>query len=72
MAIKIKLSKLLGERRMTQMDLSRKTGIRSATINEMYHELNPRINLEYIDIICDVLGCTLYDILEYEANDKKE
>lgn len=33
--IKNHLSKLLGERRWTQADLARKTGIRRATINEL-------------------------------------
>lgn len=42
--VRIKLSTLLGERRMTQAELARKTGIRPATINEMYHEFIERIN----------------------------
>ena len=41
--IKIHLSKLLGERRITQAELANKTNIRPATINEMYHELIERI-----------------------------
>ena len=53
--IKNHLSKLLGERRWTQADLARKTGIRRATINELYNELTDRVNLEHLDRICDVL-----------------
>lgn len=37
--VKFHLSKLLGERKMTQKELSRKTGIRNSTINELYHEI---------------------------------
>ena len=36
--IRILLSTRLGERRMTQSDLARVTGIRSQTINELYHD----------------------------------
>ena len=37
--LRILLSKLLGERRWTQMDLSRATQIRPNTINDLYHEM---------------------------------
>lgn len=61
--IKILLSKKLGELRWTQADLARKTGIRPTTINEMYHELCERVNLEHLDLICEALGCDLSDII---------
>lgn len=70
MAIKILLSTRLGERRWTQADLARKTGIRPTTINEMYHEICERVNLEHLDLICEVLECDLTDILEYIPNKK--
>lgn len=62
--IRIYLSRLLGERRMTQADLSRKTGIRAATINEIYNEFSERINLEHLDKICEVLGCELSELIQ--------
>ncbi|MBQ8057895.1 MAG: helix-turn-helix transcriptional regulator [Ruminococcus sp.] len=68
MAIRILLSRKLGELRWTQSDLARKTGIRPATINEMYHELCERVNLEYLDLICEALGCDLDEILCYIPN----
>lgn len=40
--IRILLSARLGELRWTQADLARATGIRPATINELYHELAER------------------------------
>ena len=39
MAIKIYLSELLGNKKMTQAELARKTGIRPNTINEIYWEM---------------------------------
>lgn len=65
MAIRILLSKKLGELRMTQAELARKTKIRPSTINDMYHELCDRVNLNHIDKICNVLDCDLSDILVY-------
>lgn len=68
--IKIHLSKMLGEKRWTQADLSRKTGIRPNTISELYNELVERVNLEHLDKICEVLECKIEDVLEYIPNKK--
>ncbi len=62
--IRIYLSRLLGERRWTQADLSRKTGIRPATINEYYNEFATRVSLEHMDKICEVLGCELGELIQ--------
>jgi putative transcriptional regulator len=61
--IRILLSKKLGELRWTQADLARATGIRPSTINEYYHEIAERINLEHFDLICEALQCELDEIL---------
>lgn len=61
--IRILLSTRLGERRWTQADLARKTGIRPSTINELYHEIVDRVNLEHLDLICEALGCELNEII---------
>ncbi len=61
--IRILLSTRLGERRWTQADLARKTGIRPSTINELYHELAERVNLEHLDLICEALDCELSDLV---------
>lgn len=53
---------------MSQIELSRKTGIRPATINEIYNEFAVRVNLEHLDRICDVLGCDLSELLVYKPN----
>ncbi|MBR6873001.1 MAG: helix-turn-helix transcriptional regulator [Ruminococcus sp.] len=61
--IRILLSTKLGERRWTQADLARATGIRPSTINELYHELATRVNLEHLDLICEALDCELSEII---------
>lgn len=61
--IRILLSTRLGERKMTQADLARATGIRPNTISELYHELVDRVNLEHLDIICEALHCNLDELI---------
>lgn len=61
--IKILLSTRLGERRWTQADLARATGIRPSTINDMYHEIAERVGLEHLDLICEALECDLSDLI---------
>lgn len=70
--IKIHLSDLLGKYRITQAELARKTGIRPATICDIYNEMCDRINLEHLDRICEVLECDISDILEYQPNKIKK
>ncbi|WP_092474131.1 helix-turn-helix domain-containing protein [Desulfotruncus arcticus] len=69
--IKIHLSRLLGERKWTQAELARRTGIRPSTIGDYYHELVERINLNHLDKICEVLECEVSDILEYIPKRKR-
>lgn len=61
--IKILLSTRLGERRWTQADLARATGIRPSTINDMYHEIAERVSLEHLDLICEALDCELSELI---------
>ena len=66
--IRILLSTRLGEWRWTQADLARATGIRPSTINDLYHEIAERVNLEHLDLICEALGCELSDLIVREPN----
>ncbi len=61
--IRILLSTKLGELRWTQADLARATGIRPNTINELYHELVDRVNLEHLNLICEALDCRLDELI---------
>ncbi len=70
--IRILLSVRLGERRWTQADLARATGIRAATINEMYHEFSDRISLDHINRICTALDCNINDLFQYVPDESSE
>lgn len=66
--VRIHLSKLLGEKRMTQKQLSMLTGIRQNTINEWYHEMTVSLKVEHIDRICEVLKCSIDELIEVVPN----
>ena len=66
--IRILLSTRLGERRWTQADLARMTGIRPGTIGDLYHEFTERVTLDHLDLICEALDCDLSDVIIREPN----
>ena len=66
--IRIKLAELLGRKRWKQADLARATGIRPSTINDLYHEIANRVNLEHLDLICEALGCELDELIIRKPN----
>lgn len=68
--IKIHISRILGEKKMKQIDLVRLTGIRNDTINAWYHEYVKYIKVEHINKLCEVLNCSVSDLIEY-IPDKK-
>ncbi|MDE6003932.1 MAG: helix-turn-helix transcriptional regulator [Oscillospiraceae bacterium] len=70
--IKIHLSRILGEKRMSQAELARQTGIRPATISEIYNKISERLNVEYLDRICEYLDCSITDLIEYIPNQQKK
>ncbi len=69
--VKIHLSKIMGEKRITQAQLARKTGIRPNTINDIYYEFCVSLKKEHIDKICKALDCTVNELLEYIPDDEK-
>lgn len=69
--ITIQLSRLLEERKLFQSDLSKVTGIRPNTINELFHGRANRVNLDHIDRICEALDCSLTDLLRHVPNTQR-
>ncbi|ERM19211.1 transcriptional regulator [Brevibacillus laterosporus] len=64
MKIHIKLADLLKERGISQRELSRLTGIRVSSINEMCNNETVRLPLNNLAKICEVLGIGITDVLE--------
>lgn len=57
---------------MSQAELSRQTGIRPSTINDIYNEMSDRLNVDHLDRICEYLDCTITDLIEYIPNEQKK
>lgn len=66
-----RLPALLGERRMSQKQLSQLTGIREATISNMCNEIHTRYSVEHLDKIFEVLECDINDFFVYTPNKVK-
>ena len=62
--IEIVLSRKLGELRMSQAELSRKTGIRPNNISDLFNDMVSKVDLDQLSAICEVLQCEVGDLLE--------
>ena len=65
MAIKMKISNLLGEHKMSMKELSDLTGIRPNTISSLYYEDAKRIEFKQIESLCKAFNCKIEDVFEY-------
>ena len=70
MAIKTNLSRILGERRITQSELARRTGLQNNTVSAVYHDDWKQIGRDTIDKICAALDIDISDIFEIVRDDK--
>ena len=58
------LSRILGERKWTQAELARRTGIRPNTISDLYNDFATAITFYNLEKICSVLCCDICDLLQ--------
>lgn len=76
--IVFKLADLLDQRQMTMYQLSEKTGIRPNTLSQWVNNGKLRaedrhvkaISVEVLNLMCEALGCTPGDLLEYIPDDE--
>lgn len=61
--IEIVLSRKLGELRMSQAELSRRTGIRPNTISDLFNDMVGKVDLDQLGAICEVCDCEVGEIL---------
>ncbi len=65
MAIRNRLSRLLGDQRIRASELSRKTGISKNALSKLYNERSKGIEFETLNKLCKALKCSVGDLLEY-------
>lgn len=69
--VEIILSKIMGEKRITQKELSKAANIRPNTINDLYHNVALSAGIDNLDKICGALNCGIEDILRYIPNETR-
>lgn len=62
--IKCHLSRLMGERKLKLIDVSRDTGIHRNTVRALYQETALRIDLSVMETLCRYFECEVGDLLE--------
>ncbi len=72
MAVRIHLGRLLGERKMKMAELSRRTGISKNSLSDVYYEKVKAVRLDTLEKICEVLGCTVGELIEYQPDNKEQ
>lgn len=65
MAIRSRLSVLMGEKRYNIQDVYEKTGLSRGTISNLYHDKMQRVDYETLNKLCELFKCSVGDIIEY-------
>jgi len=63
-----RLSRILGERRMTAKELSDGSGISYRAVLDLYHARSTRVDLETINRLCNFLRVSPNDIFEWQPD----
>jgi putative transcriptional regulator len=63
--VRVRLSLLMGERKLKISDVARATKIDRGTITRLYHETSVRIDLATIDELCRYFSVSVCELLEY-------
>ena len=65
MAIRCKLSTLMGQSRYNIQDVYEKTGLSRGTISNLYHDKMQRVDYETLSKLCELFDCSVGQLLEY-------
>jgi putative transcriptional regulator len=59
------LAALMGDRLLTITDVHKATGIARSTLVRIYYRRAKNINLETLTTLCDYLGVSLSELIDY-------
>lgn len=68
--LKNHLSKLMGEKRYTIIEVSRKTGLTTSTISNLYNDKVKRLDFDTLEKLCKLFNCQPNDLFEYIPDDE--
>lgn len=69
MAIKCKLSVLMGKEKYRIQDVHLKTGLSRATVSNLYHDRMERIDYSTLGKLCELFKCNVGELLEFYDKD---
>lgn len=69
--IKVHLSRIMGEKRISIAELSRMTGLHRNGITKLYNEDTDGVKFDTLDKICESLEVRIQDIIEHIPNRKE-
>lgn len=67
--IKNHLSKLMGEKRYSIVEVAKKTGMSTSTISNLYNEKVKRLDFDTLEKLCQLFNCNVQDLIEYIPDD---
>ncbi|MBV1734254.1 MAG: helix-turn-helix transcriptional regulator [Candidatus Desulforudis sp.] len=66
--IRVRLSAILGSRRIKMAEVARATGVSTTTVFNLYHEKVSAVSFDVLGKLCEFLQCQPGDILEWEPD----
>lgn len=66
------LSTLMGKAKYSIQDVHIKTGLSRSTISMLYHDKAKRIDYDTIELLCELFGCGIEELLEVEKTNNNE
>ncbi len=69
--IRCRLSRILGDRRIPQRELAKKSGLSTYTINKLYNERWQGVDKETLIKLCETLDVQIGDLFEYVPDQSK-
>jgi len=70
--IRCRLSRILGDRRISQRELAQKSGLSTYTVNKFYNEKWVGVDRETMVKLCEALGAGVGDLFEYVPEPEKK
>lgn len=70
--LKNHLSKLMGEKRYSIVEVSRRTGLTTSTISNLYNDKVKRLDFDTLEKLCKLFNCQPNDLFEYIPDEIQE
>jgi hypothetical protein len=70
--LKNHLSKLMGEKRYSIVEVSRRTGLTTSTISNLYNDKVKRLDFDTLEKLCKLFNCQPNDLFEYIPDETQE